>query len=76
MALREPVAVELADWLRQRLGAGARLRSDSRKIEPGDAFMAYPGERSDGRAHKAAALDAGAAVVLMEAQGGTDTVPD
>jgi len=76
MALREPVAVELADWLRQRLGAGARLRSDSRKIEPGDAFMAYPGERSDGRAHKAAALDAGAAAVLMEAQGGTDTVPD
>lgn len=69
MALRDPRAVALADWLRQRLGTGAHLRSDSRKVEPGDAFMAYPGERSDGRAHIDSALAAGAAAVLMEAQG-------
>jgi len=67
MALREPQAVELARWLHQRLGEGARLCSDSRKVKPGDAFMAYPGERSDGRAHIASALAAGAAAVLMEA---------
>jgi len=73
MALREPQAVELAHWLRERLGAGAQLCSDSRKVRPGDAFLAYPGERSDGRTYVASALAAGAAAVLVEAQGAHHT---
>lgn len=69
MALRDPQAAELADWLRQRLGPGAQLCSDSRRVVPGDAFMAYPGARADGRAHVAAAIERGAAAILVEAQG-------
>ncbi|MFZ9407665.1 MAG: UDP-N-acetylmuramoyl-L-alanyl-D-glutamate--2,6-diaminopimelate ligase [Burkholderiaceae bacterium] len=69
MALRDPQAEALAGWLRQHLRPGAHLRADSRKIAPGDAFLAYPGERADGRAHVSAAIERGAAAVLVEAQG-------
>lgn len=44
------------------------LSLDSRKIAPGDLFLAYPGHRTDGRAHIAQALAAGAAAVLWESQ--------
>ena len=37
---------------------------DSRKIGPGSLFLALPGARVDGHAHAAAAIEAGAAVVL------------
>lgn len=39
---------------------------DSRKVEPGDLFLAYPGERSDGRLFIAQALAAGAVAVLWD----------
>ena len=38
---------------------------DSRAVEPGNLFVALPGERTDGHAHVAAALGAGAAGVLV-----------
>jgi len=44
-----------------------RLCTDSRAIEPGDAFLAFPGERTDGRRFIADALARGAAAVLREA---------
>ena len=57
-------------WLRQRMGAAAgQLRIDSRQVRPGDAFIAWPGAAHDGRAHVAAALQAGALACLVEAQG-------
>lgn len=37
---------------------------DSRKIGPGGLFLALPGARVDGHTHAAAAIEAGAAVVL------------
>lgn len=46
-----------------------RLCSDSRRCAPGTAFLAYPGEQADGRAHIADALARGAAAVLWEADG-------
>jgi UDP-N-acetylmuramoyl-L-alanyl-D-glutamate--2,6-diaminopimelate ligase len=46
-----------------------RLATDSRRVRPGDVFMAYPGERSDGRGFIDQALAAGAAAVLWERQG-------
>jgi len=58
------VAAALA-WLQPRV-SGA-LQTDSRKLRPGDAFLAWPGHRQDGRAHVAAALTAGAAACLVEA---------
>ena len=37
-----------------------RLSSDSRRCAPGVAFLAYPGEKADGRAHIGDALGRGA----------------
>ncbi|MCW7537368.1 bifunctional UDP-N-acetylmuramoyl-L-alanyl-D-glutamate--2,6-diaminopimelate ligase MurE/UDP-N-acetylmuramoyl-tripeptide--D-alanyl-D-alanine ligase MurF [Aquabacterium sp. A7-Y] len=56
-----------ADWLRARV-TGA-LCTDSRRVAPGDAFVAWPGYARDGRAFVAAALQAGAAACLVEAEG-------
>lgn len=56
-----------AQWL--RLHTRGTLRSDSRRVEPGDAFLAWPGAATDARSHVAAALAAGAAVCLVEAEG-------
>ena len=46
-----------------------RLSSDSRRCAPGVAFLAYPGEKADGRAHIGDALARGAEAVLWEADG-------
>ncbi|MDY0007203.1 MAG: UDP-N-acetylmuramoyl-L-alanyl-D-glutamate--2,6-diaminopimelate ligase [Spongiibacteraceae bacterium] len=43
------------------------LALDSRKVQPGDAFLAYPGDRSDGRDYLREAIARGAAAVLVEA---------
>lgn len=42
------------------------LSADSRKIAPGIAFAAYPGEHSDGRSYIAAALAAGTHAVFWD----------
>ncbi len=42
------------------------LTLDSRKVRPGDLFLAVPGTSQDGRAHIADALAHGAAAVLMK----------
>jgi UDP-N-acetylmuramoyl-L-alanyl-D-glutamate--2,6-diaminopimelate ligase len=47
-----------------------RLCADSRRAGPGAAFLAYPGERADGRAHIADAVARGAAAVLYDPQDG------
>jgi UDP-N-acetylmuramoyl-L-alanyl-D-glutamate--2,6-diaminopimelate ligase len=43
-----------------------RLSSDSRRCAPGVAFLAYPGEKADGRAHIGDALERGASAVIWE----------
>jgi UDP-N-acetylmuramoyl-L-alanyl-D-glutamate--2,6-diaminopimelate ligase len=43
-----------------------RLTTDSRRAGPGAAFLAYPGERADGRAHIADAASRGASAVLYD----------
>ncbi|WP_434457887.1 UDP-N-acetylmuramoyl-L-alanyl-D-glutamate--2,6-diaminopimelate ligase [Stutzerimonas urumqiensis] len=45
------------------------LTLDSRKVRPGDLFLAVPGTQQDGRAHIADALARGAAAVAYEAEG-------
>jgi UDP-N-acetylmuramoyl-L-alanyl-D-glutamate--2,6-diaminopimelate ligase len=60
------------DLFRQLAAQGAmieRLSSDSRRCAPGVAFLAYPGEASDGRAYIADAVARGAAAVLWEKKG-------
>ena len=56
-----------AGWLRARGAQG--LASDHRRVQPGDALLAWPGARHDARRHAAAALAAGAAACLVEADG-------
>jgi UDP-N-acetylmuramoyl-L-alanyl-D-glutamate--2,6-diaminopimelate ligase len=68
-ALLLPDAEAAAAWLRTRLAAGAQLHTDSRALRPGDAFLAYPGHRQDGRRFVAAAFAAGAAACIVEAEG-------
>ncbi len=54
-------------WLTQR--QARVLCSDSRGVGPGDAFVAWPGQASDGRRFVGAALAAGASACLVEAEG-------
>ena len=60
---------EALEWTRARTAAGARLRLDSRRISPGDVFLAVPGLASDGRSFFKAAADQGACGILYEAAG-------
>lgn len=54
----------------QSQGAQVRnLTSDSRKVQDGTLFLAYPGARADGRAFIAQAVSKGAAAVLWEREG-------
>ena len=54
-------------WLRARVTG--TLRTDSRQVEPGDGFIAWPGAATDGRAHVQDALVRGAAACLVEHEG-------
>ena len=54
-------------WLRSHV-TGA-LCTDSRRVAPGDGFIAWPGAATDGRSHVPAALAAGAAACLVEQEG-------
>ncbi|MEK6210501.1 MAG: UDP-N-acetylmuramoyl-L-alanyl-D-glutamate--2,6-diaminopimelate ligase [Pseudomonadota bacterium] len=45
------------------------LAVDSRKVKPGDLFLAYPGEHADGRRFIDQAIGAGAAAVLWDSRG-------
>ncbi|MFA6970938.1 MAG: UDP-N-acetylmuramoyl-L-alanyl-D-glutamate--2,6-diaminopimelate ligase [Gallionella sp.] len=53
--------------LQETLGVPVtRLVTDSRTIKPGDTFVAYPGEKSDGRQFIAQAIAGGANAVIYE----------
>ncbi|WP_374537842.1 UDP-N-acetylmuramoyl-L-alanyl-D-glutamate--2,6-diaminopimelate ligase [Chitinimonas taiwanensis] len=55
------------DWSAiDAIAAGRRIVADSRRVSPGDAFLAFRGEYSDGRAHIGNAIAAGAGCVLWE----------
>jgi UDP-N-acetylmuramoyl-L-alanyl-D-glutamate--2,6-diaminopimelate ligase len=49
--------------------AVSHITADSRKVAPGSLFLAYPGERADGRQFIQQALTQGAAAVLWEQSG-------
>jgi UDP-N-acetylmuramoyl-L-alanyl-D-glutamate--2,6-diaminopimelate ligase len=67
MLTRLPSPDAAARWL--RAGVTGSLRTDSRRVRPGDGFIAWPGHAVDGRRFVAEALEAGAASVLVEDQG-------
>lgn len=63
--MTDSVIKSLLPLLRER-APRARLIADSRRVRPGDIFLAWPGKAHDGRAHIAAAVEAGAAVVVWD----------
>jgi UDP-N-acetylmuramoyl-L-alanyl-D-glutamate--2,6-diaminopimelate ligase len=56
---------QIKAWLTKAAPTG-QLASDSRRIQPGDVFFAYPGAGADGRSFIAAAIEQGAAAVLFD----------
>ena len=63
-----PVKIQpeaLVAWLREHLPATGRLVSDSRRVQPGDAFFALAGQRQQGSAFIVQALEMGAAAVVV-----------
>jgi UDP-N-acetylmuramoyl-L-alanyl-D-glutamate--2,6-diaminopimelate ligase len=60
-------APEAAQWLRTRVTG--ELRTDSRLVQAGDGFIAWPGAATDGRRYLAQALAQGATACLMEEAG-------
>ncbi len=74
----EEIAVIL-DWMRLH-APQAQLRGDSRLVEAGDVFFAFPipGAKGDGRRHIQSAIERGAAAIVYEECDeilGTHTVP-
>ena len=68
LQLRSPL--HAAEWLRGRVRGN--LYTDSRKINAGDGFIAWPGAATDGRQFVGQALLAGASACVVEAQGAQD----
>ena len=58
---------EAAGWLRARVTGS--LWTDSRKVGPGDGFIAWPGAATDAREYVGGVLAAGAQACLVEDQG-------
>ncbi|MFN7122027.1 MAG: UDP-N-acetylmuramoyl-L-alanyl-D-glutamate--2,6-diaminopimelate ligase [Hydrogenophaga sp.] len=58
---------DVAAWLRATV-TGA-LQCDSRRLQPGDGFVAWPGAATDGRRYVSAALASGAVAALVKLEG-------
>jgi UDP-N-acetylmuramoyl-L-alanyl-D-glutamate--2,6-diaminopimelate ligase len=69
----QPVAMNTLAWLRRVAPAvfaqRRDLQLDSRKVRPGDVFLALPGAAVDGRGFIDVAVRHGAAAVIVEANG-------
>ncbi|MBP6637386.1 MAG: UDP-N-acetylmuramoyl-L-alanyl-D-glutamate--2,6-diaminopimelate ligase [Sulfuritalea sp.] len=59
--------MSVLDQLRQQGVVPHRLTADSRRVQPGDVFVAFPGAHADGRDFIAQAVQRGAAAVIAEA---------
>ncbi|MDQ2780055.1 MAG: UDP-N-acetylmuramoyl-L-alanyl-D-glutamate--2,6-diaminopimelate ligase [Pseudomonadota bacterium] len=67
-------SIEAATWLTARVSG--TLRTDSRRVLPGDGFVAWPGHQVDARRFVRSALDAGATACLVEADAAGKPQPD
>lgn len=60
------IAIQLLDALKAHGIQPTRLAIDSRRVEPGDIFLAMPGAQTDGRQYIADAIARGAVAVIHE----------
>lgn len=67
MSMHQKNMTEIIDWLRQH-APHAQLSSDSRSIQKGDVFFAFPiaAEAGDGRRHIVNAIANGAAAIVFD----------
>lgn len=65
----EDAVNRILESLRSQGVAVTSLCTDSRRVAHGDVFLAYPGERADGRRYIGSAIERGAAAVLWERGG-------
>jgi UDP-N-acetylmuramoyl-L-alanyl-D-glutamate--2,6-diaminopimelate ligase len=65
-------AIKAGLWLQRVLMPNAKLTSDSRALKPGDGFLAFAGERTDGRAYIEAARLAGVGAVVFDSEGASE----
>lgn len=63
----------IVQWLRQNTESRADLKLDSRDIQPGDVFVAFKGQQSDGANYITAAIENGAAAILVDAASEVDS---
>jgi UDP-N-acetylmuramoyl-L-alanyl-D-glutamate--2,6-diaminopimelate ligase len=68
MTMTPVLAQNVVDWLKN-MAPAAQLSADSRRIKPGDVFVAYAGDAGDGRNYIAQAIEAGARAVLLDTSG-------
>ncbi len=68
MTMHSVLAQKTVDWLLQ-IAPSAQLTADSRRIKPGDVFIACAGDAGDGRHYITQAIEAGARAVLHESAG-------
>ncbi|MGC9371876.1 MAG: UDP-N-acetylmuramoyl-tripeptide--D-alanyl-D-alanine ligase [Thermovirgaceae bacterium] len=66
MTLSEAAGITGGRLLGKDRPIGPALRTDSRKIETGDGFIALPGENTDGHAFIDDAITKGASYIIME----------
>jgi len=59
---------DICPWI-HAAAPGGRLVSDSRRVQAGDVFFAYPGDAADGRRYIGAAIEAGAAAIVYDPAG-------
>jgi UDP-N-acetylmuramyl-tripeptide synthetase len=69
MTVAPPLQVDVPALLARIGVVPQRITADSRKVRTGDAFAAFPGMKTDGRAFIGEAIRAGASAVLWEAPG-------
>ena len=62
-------AIDILSRLQQQGAKVSGLSADSRSMRAGDAFVAYPGARADGRRYIEDAIARGACAVLWEREG-------
>ena len=69
VTMNDGLGVDVPALLSRLNARPRRITADSRQVEPGDAFAAFPGVQADGRQFIADAIARGAGSVLWEAAG-------
>ena len=78
--MSQQVVTQVLAWIREQLGEtapaqGSELTIDSRRVLPGDVFLAIKGAQSDGRDFIGRAITQGARAILYEADDAQGKIP-